>query len=174
MMRVEKTQLVSDIGETMKESDFLFLITYKGLDVARFSELRNLLAEQNADCCVLKNRLIRKAAELNGFDEIAKMELKGDTAMVSGKGDPGVVAKAIATFAKQAEEVAPKSGYLDGALLSASEVEMIADLPPREVLLSQLIGVIQAPARNLVTVLNAKASEIVNVLNAYKNKLEEN
>lgn len=173
-MRVEKTQLVSDIGKTMKESDFLFLISYKGLNVARFSELRNILVEKNADCCVLKNRLIRKAAELNDFDDIAKMELTGDTALVSGKGDPGEVAKAIAVFGKEADAVAPKSGYLNGAVLTANDVKMIADLPSREVLFSQLIGVIQAPARNLVTVLNAKASEIVNVLNAYKNKLEEN
>ncbi|NOY74207.1 MAG: 50S ribosomal protein L10 [Kiritimatiellaeota bacterium] len=174
MMRVEKAQMVSDIGETMKNSDFLFLITYKGLDVAQFSDFRNRLAEQNADCCVLKNRLILKAAELNGLDDIAKMELQGDTALVSGKGDPGIVAKTIAAFGKEAEAVAPKSGYLDGALLSGDDVKVIADLPSREVLLSQLIGVIQAPAREFVTVLNAKATEILNLLNAYKNKLEEN
>ena len=173
-MRVEKTQLVNDIGATLKESDYLFLITYKGLDVARFSELRNRLAEQNAECRVLKNRLIRKAAELTGFDDIAEMELKDDTALVSGKGDPGAVAKAIANFAKEADAVKPKSGYLDGTLLSASDVQAIAALPSKEVLLSQLVGVIQAPAREFVTVLNAKATEIMNLLNAYKNKLEDN
>ena len=173
-MRAEKVQLVNDIGTTMDEADFLFLITYKGLDVSEFSELRTRLAEQNADCCVLKNRLIRKAAELSGLNDIAKMELKGDTALVSGKGDPGVVAKVIATFGKDAKEVTPKSGYLDGALLSGTDVMAIANLPSRDVLLSQLVGVIQAPARDFVTVLNAKATEIMNLLNAYKNKLEEN
>jgi large subunit ribosomal protein L10 len=70
--------------------------------------------------------------------------------------------------------VAPKSGYLDGALLSGTDVMAIANLPSREILLSQLVGVIQAPTRDFVTVLNAKATEIMNLLNAYKNKLEEN
>ena len=173
-MRAEKVQLVNDIGAIMKESDFLFLITYKGLNVSEFSELRNRLAEQNADCCVLKNRLIRKAAEISGFDDIAKIELKGDTALVSGKGDPGVVAKVISTFGKEYESVAPKNGYLDGSVLSSDDVMAIAELPSREVLLSQLVGVVQAPARNFVSVLNTKATEIMNLLNAYKNKLEGN
>lgn len=173
-MRAEKVQLVNDIGATMEGADFLFLITYKGLNVSEFSDLRNRLAEQKADCCVLKNRLIRKAAEISGLNDIAKMELKGDTALVSGKGDPGIVAKVISSFGKEVDAVSPKSGYLDGALLSSADVMEIANLPSREILLSQLVGVIQAPTRDFVTVLNAKATEIMNLLNAYKNKLEEN
>jgi len=59
-------------------------------------------------------------------------------------------------------------------LLSGADVKAIASIPPREVLYAQLVGVIQAPTRNLVTVLNAKVASLVNVLNAYKNKLSEN
>lgn len=172
-MRVEKVQIVKDIGMMLKESDFVFLITYKGLNVADFSELRGSLAEQNADCQVLKNRLIRKAAEEAGLEEFTKIELSGDTALITGQGDPGAIAKVIDDFGKKCEQVVPKSGFLDGSIISESDVKAIASLPSREVLLSQLLGVLQAPSRNLVNVLHIKTCEIVNVLNAYKNKKEE-
>ncbi len=169
-MRTEKLQLVKDIGVILNESDFVFLISYKGLKVADFSELRNKLAEQNAGCHVLKNRLIRKAAEHEGIEDFAAMDLIGDTAVVSGSGDPSAVAKVISVFSKDFDVVTPKFGYMDGSLLSHGDVNAIAELPSREVLLAQLLGVLEAPSRNLVGILHTKSSEILNVLNAYKNK----
>ena len=169
-MRTEKLQLVKDIGVILKEADFVFLISYKGLKVADFAELRNKLAEQNAACHVLKNRLIRKAAETESIDAIASMEIAGDTAIVSGKGDASEVAKVIATFGKSFDAVSPKGGYMDGTVLSDEDIKMIASLPSREVLLAQLLGVLEAPSRNFVGVLHAKATEILNILNAYKDK----
>ena len=171
-MRIEKKQMVEEIGALMKGADFLFLISYKGLDVAAFSELRGKLAEKNAECRVLKNRLIRKAAEKEGLDVITQLDLSQDTAVVAGSGDPGEVAKVIDSFGKDFNAVAPKGGCLDGAALTSAEVKSIAALPSKEVLLSQLLGVLQAPSRNLVSVLNTKATEILNVLNAYKDKKE--
>ena len=169
-MRTEKLQLVKDIGTILKESDFVFFISYKGLKVEDFSELRNKLAEQEAACHVLKNRLILKAASNEGIDDLAKLELTGDTAIVSGTGDAGNIAKVIHTFSKSFDVVEPKFGYMDGAVLSKEDVNVIATLPPREILLSQLLGVLEAPSRNLLGVLHAKSTEILNVLNAYKNK----
>jgi large subunit ribosomal protein L10 len=171
-MRIEKKQMVEDIGAILKDADFLFLITYKGLSVAAFSELRDKLADKNAQCRVLKNRLIRKAAEKEGLTALSDLELKGDTALVSGSGDPGEIAKIIDSFGKSFDAVAAKGGCLDGALLTPQDVKDIAQLPPKEVLLAQLLGVLEAPARNLVGVLNAKATEILNILNAYKEKKE--
>jgi large subunit ribosomal protein L10 len=171
-MRIEKIQLVNDIGTILKDSDYVFLISYKGLNVKDFAELRGNLADANADCHVLKNRLIRKAAEQVGLDDFAKVDLLGDTAVISGKGDAGTIAKVISTFGKKCDSVAPKSGYLDGAVLSGNDVRQIAALPPREVLLAQLLGVLEAPSRNLVGVMYTKATEILNVLNAYKNSKE--
>jgi len=171
-MRTEKLQLVKDIGAILKESDFVFLISYKGLKVSQFSDLRNKLAKQNASCHVLKNRLIRKAAENEGLNEVAAMELSGDTAVVSGSGDISAVAKVISNFGKEFDVVSPKYGYMDGAVLSDGDVKAIADLPSREILLSQLLGVLQAPSRNLVGILHTKSTELLNLLNAYKNTKE--
>ena len=173
-MRTEKVQMVKEIGNLFNDSTFIFFVTYKGLSVKDISEFRNQLSQQKARCHVLKNRLIKKAAELYGPADIAEAGLLNDTAVVTGKGDPGMVAKVIDGFFKKHEELSPKGGYMDGGLLSENDVKDIASLPSKEVLYSQLVGVIQAPARNLASVLNNKASSILNVINAYKNKLEEN
>jgi len=172
-MRVEKVQLLNDIGSTLNDAEYVFFINYKGLNVTNFSELRSNLGEVDANCTVLKNRLIKKAAEKVGIEELATASISGETAMVSGKGDCSAVAKVISEFGKKCKEVTPKLGYLEGAILSVDDVNALAALPPKEILLSQLLGVLEGPSRNFVCVLNAKASEIINVINAYKNKLEE-
>ena len=80
--------------------------------------------------------------------------------------------KSSLNSAKKNDAVAPKGGYFEGVALSVSDVNDIAALPPKEVLQAQLLGVLQAPARDFVSLLNAKAATILNVLNAYKEKLE--
>ena len=169
-MRIEKVQMLRDIASRLKESDYVFLVSYKGLKVDDFSNLRGTLAGSNASCQVLKNRLIKKAAEEAGLSDFSRIDFRGDTAMISGKGDACAVAKLIAEFGKKSPFVAPKSGYVEGAVLNSSQVVEIASLPPREILLAQLLGLMNAPARNLVSVLHAKAAQIVYVLNAYKDK----
>ncbi len=173
-MRSEKTHLVGYISELMQDSTFLYFISYKGLSVKDFSDFRNQIAGQQGSCHVLKNRLIKKAAELSKMSELATAELKETTAMISGSGDPGGLAKIINDFGKSNEFVAIKLGYFDGDMLSAADVKAIAELPSKEVLQAQLLGTLQAPARDFVSVLNAKATTILNVINAYKDKLENN
>ena len=124
---------------------------------------------------MLKNRFINKMAELNGLTALAEFKLTGDTAMISGKGDAGPVAKAIKAFSTETKGVlSAKGGYFDGEVLNAEQVIAIADLPGKDALRAQLLGLLVAVPTGLVRVLNAKASSIVNVINAYKNKLEEN
>ena len=170
-MRVEKTQLVKDIGKMLNESSFLFFVSYKGLKVKDFTEFRTQLAKHSAECHVLKNSLIKKAAELNGLKAVSALSLKYDTALVSGNGDPSAVAKAIDEFLKKNEVMAPKCGYIDGCAIKAEDIKAIASLPSKEQLQAQLLGLLLATPSALVTVLNAKVGSIVNVLNAYKNKL---
>ncbi|QSH39998.1 50S ribosomal protein L10 [Lentisphaerota bacterium ZTH] len=173
-MRSEKTHLVNYIGGLLKDSDYVYFVSYKGLDVKQFSDFRSQLADKEAQCHVLKNRLIKKAAELFEIEDLASFELKDTTALISGSGDPGAVAKVIKDFGKEHEAVAAKGGYFEGAVLSEQDVCEIAALPAKEVLQAQLLGVLQAPARDFVSVLNAKAATILNVLNAYKDKIENN
>ncbi len=165
-MRQERIQLGQDVAA---------LLTYKGLKVKDVDSFKKQLAPLGAECHVLKNRFINKMAELNGMDALAGFKLTGDTAMISGKGDAGPVAKAIKAFSTETKGVlSAKGGYFDGEILNSEQVIAIADLPGKDALRAQLLGLLVAVPTGLVRVLNAKASSIVNVINAYKNKLEEN
>lgn len=171
-MRVEKKQIVNDIGAMIEKSAYVYMISYKGLKVREFDELRSELYKLGSRCYVLKNTLVRKAAELKGMSKLAGMRVTHDTAVVIGNGDAGSVAKALSEFAKKNKAVVLKGGYIEGAVLTSADVEAIADLPPREVLLAQLLGLLQAPARNLVSLLHAKLSSVVYVLDSYRRKKE--
>jgi len=174
-MRQERIQLGQDVAALLTGSDYLFFVTYKGLKVKDVDSFKKQLAPLGAECHVLKNRFINKMAELNGLDALAAFKLSGDTAMISGKGDAGPVAKAIKAFSAETKGVlSAKGGYFDGQVLSSQQVIEIADLPGKDALRAQLLGLLVAVPTGLVRVLNAKASSIVNVINAYKNKLEEN
>ena len=172
-MRSEKLHLVNYIGSLLKDSEYVYFVSYIGLKVQDMSVLRNQLAAVGADCHVLKNTLIKKAGELSGIEAIASLPLQDGTALICGKGDASAAAKVIVEFGKKFEAVAPKGGYFEGVALSVAEVDAIAALPSKEVLRAQLLGVLQGPSRNLVSLLNAKAASILNVLNAYKDTKEQ-
>jgi large subunit ribosomal protein L10 len=172
-MRSEKNHLVSYIGSLISGSDYVYFVSYDGLKVKDVSEFRRQLGACGAECRVLKNTLIRKAGELLKNDELKQLPLTGGTALICGKGDVSATAKTIVEFGKKFAAVAPKYGFVEGTVLSATEVMDIASLPPKEVLQAQLLSVLQAPSRNLVSLLNAKAASVLNVLNAYKNKIEQ-
>lgn len=172
-MRNEQLHLVNYIGGLLKDSDYVYFVSYLGLKVKDLSELRSSLAKSQAECHVLKNTLIKKSAEILQLDALQGLKLSGGTALIAGKGDPSVVAKIILDFGKAHQQLETKGGYFEGALLSPADVTAVATLPSKEVLQAQLLGVLQAPARNLVTLLNAKAATILNVLNAYKEKREK-
>lgn len=172
--RSEKIQMFDDVAKLLVGADYIYFVTYKGLNNKDFTAFRNELANCQAECHVLKNRLIRKVAEANGMNALAEYKLIGDTAVVVGKGDAGQVAKVVEKFTKSTKEViAPKAGFYEGAILSKADVLAIAALPSKDALRAQLLGLLNAVPTGLVRVLNAKVSSIVNVVNAYKNKLEK-
>ena len=170
-MRSEKGFLVKAIVGMIEGADYCYFVSYSGLKVKEFSELRRKLVAGGADCHVLKNTLIRKAAAELNLD-LSAIDLTRSTALVYGTGDCGPIAKLLVDFGKTNQALAAKGGLVDGGVLAGTEVAALADLPSKEVLRAMLLGVLQAPSRNLVTVLNAKAASILNVLNAYKEKLD--
>ncbi len=171
-MRSEKQFLVKEISEKIGSSDYVYFISFAGLKVKELEELRAQLDGQAASCHILKNTLIKKACELLNIDGVENIGLTDGTAMVFGNGDCSAVAKLLVEFGKKNNKLAAKGGFMEGEVLSAVQVGSLADLPSKPVLQAMLLGVLQAPSRNLVTVLNAKAASILNVLNAYKDKVE--
>lgn len=173
-MRQEKIQLGNDIASFLVGSSFVYFVTYKGVSTLDLNAFRTKLIAAGANCHVLKNRVVRKIAELNGMKALAETKLTGDTVVIAGKGDPAAAAKVIKEFAASTKDViAPKSGYFEGTMLTPADIKAIADMPSKDQLRAQLLGLLVAVPTSLVRVLNAKASSIVNVINAYKNKLEE-
>ncbi len=173
-MRPEKQQLVQDLRGFLDAKRGVFLIAYKGLSVAQMAELRTQLAENEAECHVIPNRLLRRAAsEEPGCAALADVPLTGETALVTGGSDAVQVAKKVAAFARANPACAFKCGLLEGKLLGPDEVKIVTTLPGREVLLAQLLGVLQGPLRQLVGVLNAEVASIVYAIQAYLDKKEE-
>ena len=140
-MRNEKHFLVKQISDMIGNADYVYFISFAGLTVKDFSELRNQLAAQNAVCHVLKNTLIRKAGEALKIEGLETIDFTQGTALVAGKGDCSAAAKVLAEFGKKNDKVAAKGGYMDGAVLSSAEVGSLAELPSKPVLQAMLLGV---------------------------------
>ena len=168
-MRPEKADIVSDLSEKLTRSPFLLVADYQHMKVDQFSELRNRLAPAGAEVRVVKNSFLERAMKSSGFPSVSD-QLSGQTAIVLGKDDVAPVAKILKAFAAEFKIAALKIGVVDKSILSKSDVEALADLPSRTVLLSQLLGLLLAPATRLVRVLNEPASSFARLLQAKADK----
>jgi len=168
-MRPEKANIVSDLSEKLNRSPFLLVTDYQGMKVAQFGELRNRLAPTGAQVHVVKNSFLKRAMTASGLPDVAE-QLGGQTAVVTGDKDVAPVAKVLKTFAAEFKIAAVKLGVVDKSVLSTAEVESLADLPSREVLLAQFLGVLSAPATKLVRILNEPAASLARLLNAKAGK----
>lgn len=156
-----KKQMVADMANVVASSNGSYLVTYKGLTVAAFSELRRALDAVQAQVHVVPNALMEIVAVQAGLvSSREKLVLTGDTALVTGGTDPLQTAKILKDFQKKNEIVTTKLGFLDGERLSAADVDALASIPSREILYSMVIGLLQSAPRGLVCVLNAKAKEL--------------
>ncbi len=168
-MRPEKANIVADLSEKLNRSPFLLVTDYQRMKVDQFGELRNRLAPTGAEVHVVKNSFLKRAMSASGLPDVAK-ELTGQTAVVTGKSDVAPVAKVLKAFAAEFKIATLKIGVVDKSVLSVSEVESLADLPSRDVLLAQLLGTLMAPATKLVRVLNEPAAALARILQAKAEK----
>jgi len=168
-MRPEKASIVSELSETLKRSPFVLVTDYRGMKVADFSELRSRLAPAGAEMHVVKNNFLKRAMADSGFPDIGD-QFAGQTAVVTGDKDLAPVAKIFKTFVSEFKLAALKIGFVDRAMLSKAELETLADLPAREVLQAQLLGLLLSPATRLVRLLNEPAAALARLLNAKAEK----
>jgi large subunit ribosomal protein L10 len=164
-MRPEKANIVADLSEKLNRSPFLLVTDYQRMKVDQFGELRNRLAPAGAEVRVVKNSFLKRAMENSGMPDVAD-KLTGQTAIVMGENDVAPVAKILKMFAAEFKIATLKIGVVDKEVLSTSDVEALAELPSREILLSQLLGLFLAPATRLVRVLNEPASAFARLLKA--------
>ena len=168
-MRPEKPDIVSDLSDKLKQSPYVLVTDYQHMKVADFSELRNRLAPAGAEMHVVKNNFLKRAMADSGFPDIGD-QLVGQTAVVTGEKDVAPVAKIFKTFAAEFKIAALKLGFVDRTVLSIADLETLADLPPREILQAQFLGLLLSPATKLVRLLNEPASTLARLLNAKAQK----
>lgn len=164
-MRPEKSTIVADVQAKLKSSPFLLIADYSGMQVKHFEELRTRLAAANAEIHVVKNSFIKRAAKDLGLPEL-NGALSGQTAMVTGESDICAAAKVLKTFVAEFTKPPVKAGILDNAILTADQVQALADLPSKEALQAKLLGLLLAPATKLVRTLNEPGASLARVLKA--------
>jgi len=142
--RPDKVATVGEIAEKMSGVEVVFVTEYRGLTVGALAELRGALRAVGGEHKVYKNTLARRAASDTGHSALVDL-LVGPSALTFVSGDAAAAASALKEFGKANPLLVIKGGSLAGRPLTATDVEALADLPPREVLLAQLAGALQAP-----------------------------
>jgi large subunit ribosomal protein L10 len=164
-MRPEKAAIVEDLSSKLNKSPFLIVTEYTGMNVFQFSELRSRLAGAGAQCRVVKNTFLRKAAAEVGYPDLAD-NLAGQTAIVTGESDVCAAAKILKGFSAEFQKPTVKVGVLDKAIISKDQITALAELPPKDVLRAQLLGVLKSPLQKLVVLLNEPGASLARLLKA--------
>jgi large subunit ribosomal protein L10 len=173
MLKSDKEQLVAELTDRLRETNTLLVADYRGLTVTEIDGLRTQLLEHGARLRVVKNTLTRRAAEAAGADALLAL-LDGPTAIafLESDGDPVAVAKALSDIARTGRVLVIRGGILDGAAISAEDVEQLAKLPPADVLRGQIVGALTGPLQ-VVGLFAAPMRDFVGVLDARIRQLEE-
>ena len=171
-MRPEKESMMSELRETVDDSVFVILTDFGGMNMQQNNDLRTKLREHDAQLKVVKNRMLGVLADEIGIGEL-KEGLTGPTGMITGSGDVSAVVKTLKDFVKEHEIATLKVGALDGAFLSAADIERLANLPSKEELLGKIVGSINAPASNLVNTMNNAVAQVVRVIAAIEAQKRE-
>ena len=167
----EKKAIVDELKERLERTQVAILTDYKGLDVAAINDLRRKLREENIEFQVVKNTLLLRAAEGTNT-ALLKDHFKGPSAVALSYEDPVAPAKVLTQFAKENAALEIKAGVMDGKVLGLTDLKALADLPSREVLLGQLVGVLNNVPTSFVRVVAEVPRQMLNVLNAIKDQKE--
>jgi large subunit ribosomal protein L10 len=167
-MRPEKQSIYEEITARINGSSFVLVAEYRGMKVDQFSELRRQLRKTGARMQVVKNRFLRLIMRDKGWSGL-ETSLKGQSAIITGT-DVVQAAKTIKQFSRTGGLPVMKAGVMGNLILTSAQIDVLAELPPREVLLGQVVGTVAAPLSRLVGVLKQKVSTIVYVLKAVEDK----
>ncbi len=170
MNRTEKETFVSEFQEKVEKAPVFYLADFTGLDVKSMTTLRRSLKDVGAEFMVVKNRLAKRALSETDLPDISDA-LLGPTGVVFGFESVVEPAKALSDFAKAHDDKPVfKVGILDQKVLEAADIQRLAKLPPREQLLAELAGAMEAPMAQLASALEAKLQEMSGLLEALKDK----
>ncbi len=168
----KKKELIENLRTLYDSSTGIIITEYRALSMEEITQLREELKKSGDVFKVVKNTLMKRAIQDKGIEGVEELFV-GPVAVAFSKSDVGQTAKAILDFRKKVEKVDLKGAVIDGKLYGKQEIESIARLPSKEVLLGQLASAMAAPLSNLVSVLAAPIRDFVNLLNNLKDKKEK-
>lgn len=168
--KAKKQQLVADYAEKLGRSQAVILANHQGLNVSQLSELRHRLRGVGTGCQVIKNTLFHLAleeAELPKLDAL----LEGPTCTSFCYQEVQPAAQILVEFTREASTFSLKGGLLGHRLLTREDINQLASLPSRDILLAQVLAAFQSPLRGMVNVLSGPARGLVTVLKARADQL---
>lgn len=171
MNRTEKQTVIDALAAKLAEARAIYVTDYQGLTVGRVTDLRRRLHKAGVDYLVVKNTLALralKAAAVPGLDT----HITGPTAFALSQGDAAAAAKVLTEFAKEFAKPALKAAIVDGRAATPDQVKRLAALPPREVLLAELAGTMQAPLAGFLGALSGLLSTFVGAVEALRAQRE--
>jgi len=172
MARADKDAAIAELTKEFQSSNGAVLTEYRGLTVGQLTDLRDNLGE-TARFRVVKNTLTRRAADQAGVDERFRDLLVGPSAIAFVRGDVVEAAKGLRDFAKDNPPLVIKGGFIDGKTMSAEEVNKLADLESREVLLAKLAGAMKGSLSNAAALFNALPTQAAQLAEALRAKREQ-
>ena len=159
-MRIEKIAILNEVVERVKDSDYCFIINHGGVTVAQLAKLRADLRAQDSRLLVVKNSFIAKVAKEKGWSDEVNAMFAGPTAIVTGKGEPTAVAKAVMEFVKASDgKASVKGADYDNKIVDAAMVEALSKVPGKNELRATLLMLLKEPATRLARVLSEKAKK---------------
>jgi len=172
--RENKQELISMFHEKLKSAKAVFLADFRGMNVTQATNLRNELRKSSVEYKVIKNTLLELASK--GTDkEALSAHFTGPTAIALSYDDPVAAAKVLTRCAKEQQATFKlKAGVLSGKTISVAEIQALADLPSREVLIAKMLGSMNAPVTNFVGTLAAVPGSFVRVLEAIRAQKQGN
>ena len=169
LTRAQKEELVRNLREKFQEAQAVFVTSFKGLTANESNELRRLIREAGGEYRVVKNTLLRIASADTPAEPIQEF-IEGPTGIALAYKDPVALAKVLKEFSEEHEALVLRGAALQGKPVDAKGIEALAKLPPREVLLAQLLGLLQAPPARLVQLLANVVRNFLYVLRAIEEK----
>jgi large subunit ribosomal protein L10 len=157
-MRAEKKFLIAEVETHLKKSDYVILANFTGVTVSDAAELRSRLTGEKAEFHVVKNSSLRVAAKALGLPDL-ESALTGPTAVIVGGSNSAGVAKILKKFFQEKQKLEIKVGVLEQKLLSAEEINRIADLPSFETLRVQFLSLLTQSTGAFVRVLDARVKK---------------
>jgi len=169
-----KQQVVAEMREKLQRAKAVFLADFRGMNVGKATDLGNELRKAAVEYKVVKNTLLELASRETDKESLSPHYV-GPTAVALSYDDPVAAAKVLSRFAKEQQATFKlKAGVLSGKVISVADIQALADLPSREVLLAKLLATMQAPTTNFVGVLAAVPGSFVRLLNAIRIQKEGN